>query len=352
MPEVIESQAIVVRDETALEIERQRFMPVMPTEVALSRRAAIVDAFGKLMKEGEDYGKIPGAGNKPTLMQPGAQKLDNLFGLVPRFTIDEREEDWLGAAHGGEPFFRYLVRCQLFRATNAGEFVMGEALGECNSWESKYRWRTAERTCPNCGVGAIIQTKHKSGNETGKPKNFWCAPFKGGCNAGFKLDDQAIIGQETGRKANPEIFDQVNTLLKMAQKRAHVAATINATSASEFFTQDLEDARSVQEDAPPVAAASAPQTRSGARSTPEARQEPFDKFKMRDQFQGLKTDMKKLTGNDDDYYAVLGSHGCEHSTDLQTKEQAAPIYRELKQRFEDLYTKRTIAQDNDPTEPF
>ncbi len=119
--------------------------------------------------------------------------------------------------------------------------MMGEGLGECNSWEVKYRYRTSERACPTCGKGSIIQTKHKTGANTGKPKNFWCAPFKGGCGAGFQLDDKAITGQELGRKANPEIFDQVNTLLKMAQKRAHVLATINATSASEFFTQDLED---------------------------------------------------------------------------------------------------------------
>jgi hypothetical protein len=34
----------------------------------------------------------------------------------------------------------------------------------------------------------------------------------------------------------------VNTIQKMAQKRALVAATLISTSASEFFTQDVEDA--------------------------------------------------------------------------------------------------------------
>jgi hypothetical protein len=227
----------------AADIERSRFLPVMQIDQALERREVLVKAFQKLLKpssrdDSGDYGKVAGIG-KPTLMQAGAQKLDNLFGLVPRFEIIEREEDWSGEKHGGEPFFRYLVRCQLLRS----EFVMGEAIGECNSWESKYRYRTAERKCPKCNVGAIIQTKHKSGPNEGKAKNFWCAPFKGGCGQGFALDSADITGQETGRKPNPEIFDQVNTLLKMAQKRAHVGATINATSASEFFTQ--EDSRPV-----------------------------------------------------------------------------------------------------------
>lgn len=207
--------------------ELARFMPVMSMELALDRRETIVKAFQKLMTDGVDYGPVPGS-KKPTLLQPGAQKLDNLFGLVPRFSLDDRDEDWSGEQHGGEPFFRYLVRCQLMR----GEFVMGEGIGECNSWESKYRFRIAERVCPNCGHDTIIKTKKKS---------WWCAKFKGGCNAGFEENDERITGQDTGRKLNPEIFDQVNTLLKMAQKRAHVAATINATSASEFFTQDMED---------------------------------------------------------------------------------------------------------------
>jgi hypothetical protein len=35
--------------------------------------------------------------------------------------------------------------------------------------------------------------------------------------------------------------DVVNTVLKMAFKRSKVSTTINATSASEFFTQDVEE---------------------------------------------------------------------------------------------------------------
>jgi hypothetical protein len=46
------------------------------------------------------------------------------------------------------------------------------------------------------------------------------------------------------RIPNPDVADVVNTIQKMAQKRALVAATLIATSASEFFTQDVEDADS------------------------------------------------------------------------------------------------------------
>lgn len=238
----------IVHVPNAASQELARFMPIMPTQMAMERRRAIAEAISNVLvqssKEVEgDYGVIPGT-KKPTLLQPGAQKLDSLFGLVARFVVIREEEDWTGERHGGEPFFRYMISCQLWR----GDTIMGEAIGECNSWEAKYRFRNSDRKCPSCGASAIIFTKRD---------NWWCAGFKGGCGKGFKKDDSAITGQETGKKPNPDIFDQVNTLVKMAQKRAHVAATINATSASEFFTQDLEDARP-EPDAEPTTATAQP----------------------------------------------------------------------------------------------
>jgi hypothetical protein len=46
--------------------------------------------------------------------------------------------------------------------------------------------------------------------------------------------------EKTGEEMTP-IADIQNTLMKMAQKRAFVGATILAVGASDFFTQDLED---------------------------------------------------------------------------------------------------------------
>ncbi len=45
----------------------------------------------------------------------------------------------------------------------------------------------------------------------------------------------------TLHKSGAEIFDQINTIQKMAQKRSLVGAVLIATGATEFFTQDLED---------------------------------------------------------------------------------------------------------------
>jgi len=46
--------------------------------------------------------------------------------------------------------------------------------------------------------------------------------------------------QEKNRK-NVPFADSLNTVLKMAEKRAYVGATLNANALSQFYTQDLED---------------------------------------------------------------------------------------------------------------
>lgn len=213
-----------------LVVIEQGIMPVMDINQALERRKQMVEFVRKIMVDGTDFGAIPGT-DKPTLLKPGAEKLATFFGLTKRFEIIERVEDWTGKEHGGEPFFYYLYRCQLWRGT----LLIAEADGSCNSFEAKYRWRKSERVCPSCGQGAIIKGKAEYGG------GWLCYKAKGGCGAKFKIGDQAIEGQEVGRIPNPDICDQVNTLQKMSQKRALIAATLLAVNASEFFTQDMED---------------------------------------------------------------------------------------------------------------
>ena len=214
-------------------LEQWRFMPIMSIDRALERRQAIVQATQQLMKEGVDYGKIPGAADKPILLQPGADKLCNLFGLVIRYEVTKCEEDWTGEAHAGIPFFFYELKGRAYRQVGDAEYLMGEGLGSCNSWESKYKYRQAERLCPMCGKAAILKSRDGSG--------WFCWRKKDGCGTNFAAADPRIEGQGVGRRINPDMADTVNTILKMAAKRSKVATTINATSASEFFTQDVED---------------------------------------------------------------------------------------------------------------
>lgn len=207
-------------------------MPVMDIEMALYRRNMLVQYTKSLMDEGRDYGRIPGAGDKPTLLKPGAEKLISLFGLTPDFGDPvESVMDWTGEAHGGEPLFYVKYRCRLSR----GDMVVGEGLGSCNSWEKKYRYRSAERVCPECGQPAIIKGKDEYGG------GWLCFKKKGGCGYKYPDGDGRIESQVVGQVKNPDIADIVNTIDKMAQKRALIAAVLIAVNASEFYTQDIED---------------------------------------------------------------------------------------------------------------
>lgn len=219
----------------------QTYMPAMSIAQAAQRFNTLVEFVQTVMRPEVDYGTIPGT-PKPTLLKPGAEKLTTLFGLTTRFVVVEKIEDWTGEAHAGEPFFYYWYRCQLWR----GDRLIAEADGSCNSREGKYRWRTADRKCPNCDAAAIKRSKYPPrGAAKGTEPGWYCYAKMGGCGAEFSADDTAITGQQGGRIPNPDIADQVNTLQKMAQKRALIAATLIGVNASEFFTQDVEDLQTV-----------------------------------------------------------------------------------------------------------
>lgn len=222
--------------------------PVISIQQAIERHQQLAKYVSSVMIEGHDYGVTPGT-TKPSLKKPGAEKLTTFFGLTKRLFIVEKIEDWTGEQHNGEPFFYYLYRCALYR----GDMLIAEADGSCNSRGTKYRWREMQRSCPQCHAVAIIRGKEEFGG------GWVCFAKKGGCGAKFDIDDVAITSQQVGRVANPDIADQVNTIQKMAAKRALVAATLLAVNASEFFTQDVEDfTQERAEVAPPAATNGAP----------------------------------------------------------------------------------------------
>lgn len=228
---------------------QELYQPVMTIETAIARRDNIVQFVKRIMVQDQDFGVIPGTNSKPVLLKPGAEKLCNFFGLEPAFTPITEDADWTGEHHNGEPFYYIRYRCTLTR----NGVVMGVGEGSCNSWESKYRWRESKRVCPACGKDAIIKGREEYGG------GWLCFAKKGGCGAKYPDKDKAIIDQPTGRVPNPDVADQVNTIQKMAQKRALVPATLLATSGSEFFTQDLEDAPE-----PPPAPAPFPESKATA----------------------------------------------------------------------------------------
>lgn len=228
-PEIMPDESPHTQTRELVQHAAASLMPAISVEDAVERYDALKQFVSRVLRPDVDFGLIPGTGTKKTLLKPGAEKLTTFFGLSKRFEILERVEDWTGEAHGGEPFFYYLIRCRLLR----GDELIAEADGSCNSWEKKYRYRKGEIVCPHCGTSAVIKGKQEYGG------GWLCFKKRGGCGARFDSEqwDESAIRPVP----NSEIFDQVNTIQKMAEKRALIAATLIGVNASEFFTQDMED---------------------------------------------------------------------------------------------------------------
>lgn len=177
-----------------------------------------------LMKDGVHYGIVPGT-DKPSLLKAGAEKLCMTFRLGPDYEIVDKERD-------GE-HLTITSKCTLTHIPSGQKF--GSALGSCSTMESKYAYRKGVRVCPECSASAIIKGKAEYGG------GWLCFKAKGGCGAKFPDGDKAIEKQEIGRIANEDKADQYNTVLKMSNKRALLAAVLNATAASDIFNQDLLD---------------------------------------------------------------------------------------------------------------
>ncbi len=82
----------------------------------------------KTLKEGFDYGVIPGTGNKPTLLKPGAEKILMLMGVTSEYEIIERVQDY------DKGFFAFTVKCVLSRSGQ----VITEGVGHANTRERRY----------------------------------------------------------------------------------------------------------------------------------------------------------------------------------------------------------------------
>ena len=152
----------------------------------------------KTLKNGQDYGEIPGT-NKPTLLKPGGEKICMLFGLNPEYDFLQTTEDY------EKEFFSYNIRCTLYRNGQA----VAQGVGSCNSKEKKYRFMNVD-VVPENYIGYQEETTDKYGRVR------------------YKIN-------------NTDVCSLVNTILKMAKKRAFIDAVLQVASLSEVFTQDLED---------------------------------------------------------------------------------------------------------------
>lgn len=199
-------------------------MPV-PVQAVIARHEAIQEIVKGVFQDGTHFGKIPGTGDKKTLLKPGFDTLCEAFQFSPDFVKQPESIET-------DKFINLVYKCVL---TSSSGRVVATGIGSCNSKEEKYRWINSARKCPACGKEAISKSKEEWGG------GWYCADKKGGCGAKFKKGDRAIEDQEAGRKENDNAWNHHNTLTKMAQKRAGMAAIITACGISGDFTQDVED---------------------------------------------------------------------------------------------------------------
>lgn len=197
---------------------------VMTIQEVQNQVQLIQQVMKAVMKDGEHYGTVPGCGAKKVLLKSGAEKLAVTFRLAPEYVINRTD---MGGGHR-----EYEVTCKMVHIPTGQ--VVGHGVGSCSTMESKYRWRSGMRKCPDCGVESIVKGKKEYGG------GWLCYAAKGGCGKKYKDGDQAIEGQAS-KQENPDIADVYNTVLKMAKKRAQVDATLTCTGASDIFEQDLDE---------------------------------------------------------------------------------------------------------------
>lgn len=165
--------------------------------------AVVQEVMRAVMKPDVHYGTIPGT-PKPTLYKQGAEVLCMVFRIADTYQVED-----LSTAD----MVRYRITCVGTHQIN--NVVLGTGMGEASSSEEKYKWRKAlckeefDETPAN-----MRRVKHSRG--------------KGGST--YK---QEQIRTETA--------DLANTILKMANKRAKIAMTINVTACGDMFSQDLDD---------------------------------------------------------------------------------------------------------------
>lgn len=182
----------------------------------------------EVMRDGEHYGKIPGCGDKPALLKPGAEKIMMTF----RLSNDTEVEvvDMQGDHR------EYRVKSALYSPSGQR---LGTGVGSCSTMESKYRYRT--------GAGELTDIQ--------VPKSYWdnrdgkilkkLANDAGieGETFGTKKDDSGrwVITTHGEKVEHDNPADFYNVALKMAKKRSLVDVTLTTTAASDIFTQDIEE---------------------------------------------------------------------------------------------------------------
>ena len=181
----------------------------------ISMKATVQDLLKSQMQEDVHFGKIPGTGDKPTLLKSGAEMLRMVFNLRTTCNKDDVEITNEGNGHKTYEICMHI--------SNKDKEIIATGLGTCSTMESKYKYRSqlTDRTVPS-----------EYWNERDK------ALLGGPQYSPKKVKGKWLIAERVEHD-NPA--DYYNTVKKMAKKRAMADGILTATCSSDLFTQDLED---------------------------------------------------------------------------------------------------------------
>ena len=213
-------------DRHAVSVGETSLAVPLTVEQVLLHLSLIQQIMSAAMKEGEHYGRIPGCGDKPTLLKPGAEKLCLTFRLAPTYDVGERQLE------GGHREYRVTATLTSIMT----QVLIGQGVGCCSTMENKYRFRAGpaevtERPVPRA-YWDLRQDDPAKAQELIGGKGFTVK----------KVDGQGWMVAKGGEKVeNDNPADHYNTVLKMAKKRALVDAVLTTTAASDIFSQDLEE---------------------------------------------------------------------------------------------------------------
>ena len=225
---------------TAIAVQESENLPAIrgsmgAVSVNTAQWKAAIDSINEItqfvaegLKEGidNDYAVIPGTGKKKTLLKPGAQKICMAFNVYPRPHVTVRHLD--------QDHIEYQVLVELV-SRSSGE-VVSTGIGLCSTKEAKYRYRGNTTVDTGNPVPKGYFDKKKSDYKAAQ------AMLPPGCVPKKNEDGSWTLHQSSGEKQeNPDIADTYNTVLKMAEKRGLLDATINLSCISQHFTQDMEE---------------------------------------------------------------------------------------------------------------
>ena len=189
---------------------------MQPLETTKNWYAQFVEFSKEIMKEKMDYWVIPGV-SKPSLFKPWAEKLRLVYGLQ---AFTEKTTETLAI---DRDFYdvNYMVTIK-----DKNGFVLWMCEGSCNTMEERYNftaWKDASKPMKDWKQDDV---------EIERLKAEWLGKRKRGSSGRVWQQREQVKTWKLTHK---------NTIQKMAQKRAYVGAILNATGASEFYTQDVED---------------------------------------------------------------------------------------------------------------